>query len=232
MAGTDRPGTAGRSRASYRLRGSSEPARAVRRRAAARSAVIRGGIRPARARSDDAGRAGGRRQSRRAARSARRRRSARSTRRTPTNSARPCDDCIDDEAFAAACAAKGVDPRARVQMGSDRPPGFHRIRVRHAPPPHAMRIGIDARELCGRPPASAGISRASSENGRLMRERHEFVLYTAAPLTIDGRRSSDSRHDSSRAPAARGGNRFGCRRQQPGIIWTCSSRLPTPRRSA
>ena len=50
----------------------------------------------------------------------------------------------------------------------------------------AMRIGIDARELCGRPTGVgrylAGLIEAWASDPRT--RRHEFVLYAHAPITV------------------------------------------------
>ncbi len=66
-----------------------------------------------------------------------------------------------------------------------------------------MRIGIDARELCGRPTGVGryleGLIREWAANGAV--RRHEFVLYAPAPLTL----SLDARRFATRLVQGRGG---------------------------
>ena len=96
----------------------------------------------------------------------------------PDQLAAAIERLIDDDAFAAACASKGVmrarqfswDAMARDVYSTY---GGHRA---------AMRIGIDARELCGRATGVGPLSRRAPRGmgGRREPRRHEFVLYAPA----------------------------------------------------
>ena len=61
---------------------------------------------------------------------------------------------IDDDGLAAASASKGLRAPA-TSTGAHGARRLRRLSARHPTPP--MRIGIDAREICGQPPAPAAI---------------------------------------------------------------------------
>ena len=92
-----------------------------------------------------------------------------------------------------------------------------------------------ARAARRRRPASAAILASCCGAGRCGRTRRarQFVLYAPEPLPlVDCRRDRATRARRSAAAAAPGGSRRTCAARSVAIASTCSSRPPTPRRSA
>src|SRR5437762_5751688 len=185
----------------------------LRRRASARPAVVRRRVRHHGPRSDDAGRSGRRRQPRRPARSVGRRGGARRSRRS--TGAR-----IGDRADGRRRAVRGVlcgeGPAAigAIQVGCDRAPDLRRVPTGHRAA--AMRIGVDARELCGRPTGAGRYLEhllaewAHDDGGR----GHQIVLYAPEPVRL-----KDSRPGTGATYETR------IVRGRPGVWWE-QIRLP------